>query len=248
MQTSSYGNWMMRPLSVGVCPTPDLWPNVAPLRRTPKRTSMETAVKEMPGMKKETLRILKLLENGKITADEANALIAALDRAESKPNERQTRRKWLHIRVEEDGEKKVDVKIPLALLKFGFKFAPHAAGFGVSNGHRGHRAEVRTRLREAKAKARAAKARARREFRDGMREFDTAMDGLDMGDEFGAGVEATVSEALHGSLDEVKEVLDDNLNIDIEKILKMAQDPGFDGTVLEVHDEEDGEHVTITLE
>ena len=244
MQTSSYANWMMRPLSVGVCPTPDLWPNVAPLTRIRKRTS----VKEMHGMKEETLRILKLLEEGKITADEANSLIAALGRVESKPNERQTRRKWLHIRVEEDGEKKVDVKIPLALLKFGFKFAPHTAGFRVSNGHRGHRAEVRTRLREAKAKARAAKSRARREFRDGMREFDTAMDGLDMGDEFGARVEATVSEALHGSLGEVKEVLDDNLNIDIEKILKMAQDPEFDGTILEVHDGEDGEHVTITLE
>jgi len=196
-------------------------------------------------MKEETLRILKLLENGKITADEANRLIAALDRAESKPNERQTRRKWLHIKVEEDGEKKVDVKIPLALLKFGFKFAPHASGFRVSNGHR---KEIRTRLREAKATARAAKARARREFRAGMKEFDAAMDGLDMGDEFGTRVEATVSEALHESLDEVKEVLDDNLDIDIEKILKMAQNPDFDGTILEVRDEEDGEHVTITLE
>jgi hypothetical protein len=196
-------------------------------------------------MKEETLRILKLLENGKITADEANRLIAALDRAESKPNERQTRRKWLHIKVDENGEKKVDVKIPLALLRFGFKFAPHMSGFRVSNGHR---REVHTRLREAKAKARAAKARARRDFRAGMKKFDAAMDGLDVGDEFGARVEATVSDALHESMDGIKEVLDDNLDIDIEKILKMAQNPDFDGTIMEVHDKEDGEHVTITLE
>ncbi len=241
MRMSSYGNWMTRPLSAAVCPTPDLWPNVAQLAKIKRHTPW----KETEGMKEETLRILKLLETGKITADEANRLIAALDRAESKPNERQTRRKWLHIRVEENGEKKVDVKIPLALLKFGFKFAPHASGFRVSNGHR---KELRTRLREAKAKARAAKARARREFRTGMKDFDAAMDGLDMGDEFGTRVEATVSEALHESLDEVKEVLDDNLDIDIEKILKMAQDPAFDGTILEVRDEEDDEHVTITLE
>jgi len=36
--------------------------------------------------------------------------------------------------------------------------------------------------------------------------------------------------------------------LDLDKILEMAQDADFDGKILDVYDEDDDEHVRITLE
>jgi hypothetical protein len=37
-------------------------------------------------------------------------------------------------------------------------------------------------------------------------------------------------------------------DLDLDKILEMAAHEDFDGKILEVHDDDDDEHVVITLE
>ena len=78
-------------------------------------------------MDEERKRILKMLEDGKISAAEAEKLLDALSRTETRPSERDLKRKWLHVVVEKDGQRNVNVKVPLSLLRFGFRFAPFAA-------------------------------------------------------------------------------------------------------------------------
>jgi hypothetical protein len=78
-------------------------------------------------MQEERLRILKMVEDGKIKADEAAKLLEALDRSNSKPTKETLKKRLLHIQVDKNGQRHVDVKFPLALLKLGMKFAPHHA-------------------------------------------------------------------------------------------------------------------------
>ena len=103
-------------------------------------------------METEKLRILKMLEDKKITADEAARLLDALDRVGSRPTERELKRRWVHIRVEKDGDETVNVKVPLALLKLGFKLAPHALG-GSARDRTARRARSREGREGAGAKA-----------------------------------------------------------------------------------------------
>jgi len=67
-------------------------------------------------MNEEKMRILSMLENGSISANEAAKLldaVTAVDESVSngKPN------RWLRIRVAEDGIDKVKVNLPLKLVK-----------------------------------------------------------------------------------------------------------------------------------
>jgi hypothetical protein len=249
---------MRRPLSSALCPTPDVWPDAVPprlsrqLARHPHPTDtidMETMMNE------EKARILKMLEDKKITADEAMKLLEALDRTEARPTERELKRKWLHIRVEKDGKQTVNLKLPLSLLKFGFKFAPH--------GHR--RRHERVRAQHEKAKARAERATARMERARAKLEKR-------MRDKFGEEVEINLNGIIDEALEEaglgvppvppippmpempgvnagpLGDLLDGDFDLDLDKILEMAQDPEFDGNVLDVYDDDDDEHVKITLE
>ncbi len=279
MQTSSCGNWMRRPLSSAVCPTPDVWPDAIPprLRRQlalhhshaghhaqhalTRAASLvrhhrahhnghptDTLDREMM-MNEEKSRILKMLEDKKITADEAMKLLDALDRTESRPTDRELKKKWLHVRVEKDGKQTVNLKLPLSLLKFGFKFAPH---------HHGRRRD-RARLSRERAQARAERATAR---------MERAMAKMErkLHEKFGEDVEfnlngvfAEVFEDAEGPVPPVPPVpplngsplegiLDGDFDLDLDKILEMAQDADFDGKILDVYDEDDDEHVRITLE
>jgi len=280
MQTNSCGNWMRRPLSSAVCPTPDVWPDAIPprLRRqlalhharaghhpqhalaraagpAPYRRAhhhghpTDTLDREMM-MNEEKSRILKMLEDKKITADEAMKLLDALDRTESRPTDRELKKKWLHIRVEKDGKQTVNLKLPLSLLKFGFKFAPH---------HRHGRRHDRVRMSAERAEARAERARAR---------VERAMAKMErrLHEKFGEDVEfnfngvfTEVFEDAEGPVPPVPPVaplggnpldgiLDGDFDLDLDKILEMAQDADFDGKILDVYDEDDDEHVRITLE
>jgi hypothetical protein len=200
-------------------------------------------------MNEEKARILKMLEDKKITADEAMKLLDALDRTGSRPSERELKRKWLHIRVEKDGKQTVNLKLPLALLKFGFKFAPHRHARRRERVRASHEKAV---VKAERARARAEEARAKIEKR--------------IHDKFGS--EADVN--LNGLLDEafaeldvpvppvppvppiqggpLNDIFDGDFDLDLDKILEMAQDPDFDGNVLDVYDDDDDEHVRITLE
>jgi len=66
----------------------------------------------------EQLRVLKMLEQGKITGEEANKLLEA---TKGKTEKTTGKTKWLRVKVIEGGAQKVNVKIPLSLVKIGAK-------------------------------------------------------------------------------------------------------------------------------
>jgi hypothetical protein len=92
----------------------------------------------------ERMRILKMLEEHKITAEEAAKLLAAIgEGGGAAVGQRQGRGaqagKWLRIRVTDiaTGRSKASVQIPLGLLDAGMKigahFAPEVEGVDMSN-------------------------------------------------------------------------------------------------------------------
>ena len=86
----------------------------------------------------ERLQILSMLSEGQVSADEAAKLLGALDTGAQKEkngsslqvNGRTAR--WLRVRVEDGENTKVNVNLPISLLrvglKLGEKFAPEMNG------------------------------------------------------------------------------------------------------------------------
>jgi hypothetical protein len=93
----------------------------------------------------ERMKILKMIEEGKISADEASKLLAALSDprrgvpAPPRPPNAPGAARWLRIRVTDTrtGRSKASVQIPLALvdagMKIGAHFAPEVEGVDMSN-------------------------------------------------------------------------------------------------------------------
>ena len=96
----------------------------------------------------ERMKILKMIEEGKISADEGARLLAALREARrglstppgpSRPPGPSGSARWLRIRVTDiaTGRSKASVQIPLALvdagLKIGAHFAPQVEGVDMTN-------------------------------------------------------------------------------------------------------------------
>ncbi|MDI6618734.1 MAG: hypothetical protein QME45_08650 [Clostridiales bacterium] len=78
-------------------------------------------------MNDEIKKILKMVEEKKITAEEGEKLIDALDentyKVPAEPlNTSQNGSKSKFLRIHVDGDDKVDVKIPLSLVEIGMKF------------------------------------------------------------------------------------------------------------------------------
>ena len=73
----------------------------------------------------ERMQILNMLSEGKITVEEANQLLRAID----EPASEETREKprWLRVRVSEGGIEKVKVNIPLALARMALSLIPSSA-------------------------------------------------------------------------------------------------------------------------
>jgi membrane peptidoglycan carboxypeptidase len=69
--------------------------------------------------------ILDMLADKKITADEAERLLAALDRERPSPDDTGAARrpKYLRVAVENDEAKKVNVRVPMQLLRAGVRLA-----------------------------------------------------------------------------------------------------------------------------
>lgn len=85
--------------------------------------------------KKERLKILNMIEQGKITAEEGSRLLAALSKGKQVRAEAQgSEAKWLRIRVSEldTGKTTVNVNLPIGLvdvgLKMGARFVPDMEG------------------------------------------------------------------------------------------------------------------------
>lgn len=77
----------------------------------------------MPTQRKdERLQILRLLQEGKVTAEEAARLLEAVDHAsKAAPSQR---KQYLRVHVTEGGQTKVNVSIPLDLARFALRFIP----------------------------------------------------------------------------------------------------------------------------
>ena len=90
----------------------------------------------------ELMKILKMIEEGKLSAEEGTKLLAALN-VKRPPSSRASGMpggaKWLRIRVTDTrtGRSKASVQIPIALvdagLKIGAHFAPEVDGVDMSN-------------------------------------------------------------------------------------------------------------------
>jgi hypothetical protein len=93
----------------------------------------------------ERMKILKLIEEGKISADEGSKLLSALSDSRRsiptppRPSGMGGGARWLRIRVTDTrtGRSKASVQIPLALvdagMKIGAHFAPEVEGVDMSN-------------------------------------------------------------------------------------------------------------------
>jgi len=74
----------------------------------------------------ERLRILKMIEEGTITAEEGDRLLAALEEARPKrepPRSEAAPPRWFRVRVTDlqSGKARVNVNIPMGLLEVGLK-------------------------------------------------------------------------------------------------------------------------------
>lgn len=86
----------------------------------------------------ERMQILKMIEEGKISASEGTELIRALDRdnagKEKEPLKGASAPRWFRVRITDTstGKNKVNVNIPMGLvnvgMKMGARFAPEIEG------------------------------------------------------------------------------------------------------------------------
>lgn len=84
-------------------------------------------------MNDERMRILKMVEEGKIDVDEANNLLETLE-GDNKPEKKiSSKSKSIKILVEENGEEKVNISIPMILAKSFMKFLPKNAKESLNN-------------------------------------------------------------------------------------------------------------------
>jgi len=73
-------------------------------------------------MNEERRKILEMLAEGKINADEAERLLAALEKGQSGETA-QRKPKYLHLIVESEDDTKVNVRAPMQLLRAGVRLA-----------------------------------------------------------------------------------------------------------------------------
>jgi len=85
--------------------------------------------------KNERVKILRMIESGKITADEGSRLLAALSKGDRlRAAKREGDAKWLRIRVSDvdSGKTTVNVNLPIGLvdvgLRMGARFVPDLDG------------------------------------------------------------------------------------------------------------------------
>jgi len=84
-------------------------------------------------MDEEKLSILRMVKEGKITPEEGVELLEALKELpeEEKIIEKKGKPRFLRVLVRKEGEKKtkVNISVPLSLVKWGLKFGPQMGKF-----------------------------------------------------------------------------------------------------------------------
>ncbi|PMQ01528.1 MAG: hypothetical protein CBR30_05595 [Dictyoglomus sp. NZ13-RE01] len=71
-------------------------------------------------MREERYRILKMIEEGKISSEDGEELLKKL---EENYDFKSSEKRLLRIYIEEEGVNRVNITIPLSFLKWGLKFA-----------------------------------------------------------------------------------------------------------------------------
>ena len=92
-------------------------------------------------MNEERMMILKMLQGGEISADEAAKLLETLEKSQSKTGDKETsaepakgQGKYLRVRVSEifSGKVITNIRVPISMIgigaKFGAHFTPHIHG------------------------------------------------------------------------------------------------------------------------
>jgi hypothetical protein len=91
----------------------------------------------------ERMQILKMIEEGKISAKDGAELLRALDRdkeeSPAEPMKGASAARWFRVRITDtnSGKNKVNVNIPIGLvnvgMKMGAKFTPEIEGFNLND-------------------------------------------------------------------------------------------------------------------
>ena len=67
---------------------------------------------------------MQMFSEGKISIEEAEELLGALEDSQFKEVTTGGKPRWLRIRVVEEGKETAKINIPLSLVRFGMKFVP----------------------------------------------------------------------------------------------------------------------------
>ncbi|ACL69445.1 SHOCT-like domain-containing protein [Halothermothrix orenii] len=81
-------------------------------------------------MEEERLKILKMVEEGKVSVEEANELLETMEFKEKevhRENQQKKKQPFLKILVESEDGEEVDISIPLSLAKVALNFMPEEA-------------------------------------------------------------------------------------------------------------------------
>ncbi|HSL93696.1 MAG TPA: hypothetical protein VK905_03760 [Bacillota bacterium] len=86
-------------------------------------------------MSNERMQILQMVQEGKVTAEEAERLLGALDNRTTSTENKGRQARWLKVRVVEEGQQKVNINLPMSLVEvalgMGMKFVPEDQTKGI---------------------------------------------------------------------------------------------------------------------
>ena len=86
-------------------------------------------------MSSERMQILQMVQEGKVTAEEAERLLGAIDNRTPSSDSRAKQARWMKVRVVEDGQQKVNINLPMSLVEvalgMGMKFVPEGRLQGI---------------------------------------------------------------------------------------------------------------------
>lgn len=86
-------------------------------------------------MSNERMQILQMVQEGKVTAEEAERLLGALDNRATSMETKGKPARWMRVRVVEDGHQKVNINLPMSLVEvalgMGMKFVPEDQMQGI---------------------------------------------------------------------------------------------------------------------
>lgn len=75
-------------------------------------------------MNNEILKVMEMVENKQVSAKEGAQLIEAIKNQQGDEVVSKSKPRWLKIRIEEEGDAKVNIKIPFVFAKLISKFIP----------------------------------------------------------------------------------------------------------------------------